>query len=148
MILCYVWLLQTFFFCCSCESTRRGNFIKYLFLGYGLLENRMCSYKISNKTFLENLICSYGISFSWKILSDLTKFWTRSPGNFNLFLWYFFFLENRMCSCRILRKLSWKFWCILVHFASRGKFICVLIKELCLLPVSYTHLTLPTICSV
>ena len=49
------------------------------------------------------------------------------------FLWYFFLLENRMCSCRILRKLSWKFWCVLVHFASPGKFTCVLVPFLVLL---------------
>ena len=34
---------------------------------------------------LENLICSYGISYSWKILYVLTKFWKRSPGKFDLF---------------------------------------------------------------
>ena len=102
------------------ESIQRCNFAKYLFLGYGLLENRICSYKILRKLFR-------------KIWSVLTKFWTRCHGKFDLFLRYFLLIENRMCSCRILRKLSWKFWCVLVHFASPGKFICVLIKELCLL---------------
>ena len=38
-----------------------------------------------------------------------------------------------MCSCGILRKLSWKFWCVLVQFTSPGKFICVLIPFLVLL---------------
>ena len=92
---------------------------------------------------------------SWKIWSVLmvflsprkscvlTKFWTASPGKFDLFLRYFFHLENCMCSCGILRKLSWKFWCVLVHFASPGKFLyyfwffwkiwCVLMKEIYLL---------------
>ena len=93
---------------------------------------------------LENLICSYGIYFSWKMLCVLTKFWTRSHGKFDLFLWYFLLLENRMCSCRILRKLleilmcsnkfclSWKtYMCSCNISGSPGK--CVLIKELCLL---------------
>ena len=100
------------------ESIRRGNFIKYLFLGVWSLGKSYVFLQNFEKTLLENLICSYGISFSWKILCVLTKFWTRSPGNFDLFLWYFLLLENRMCSCGILRKLSWKFWCLLVHFAS------------------------------
>ena len=55
-------------------------------------------------------------SFSWKILCVLTKFWTRFHAKFDLFLWYFLFLENHMCFCRILRKISWKFWCVLVIF--------------------------------
>ena len=59
--------------------------------------------------------------------------WTRSPGKFVLLLLYFFLLENRMCSCRILRKLSWKFWCVVVRIASPGKFICVLVPFLVLL---------------
>ena len=69
---------------------------------------------------------------------------TRFPGTFYLFLWYFFLLENSMCSCRILRKLSWKFWCVLVTFlvllenlmcsykrimSSYGKFICFLLHS-------------------
>ena len=32
----------------------------------------------------------------WKIISVLTKFWESSPGKFDLFLWYFFLLENRI----------------------------------------------------
>ena len=78
-------------------------------------------------------ICSWGV-WSWKTVlflqnleNALLEFWTRSPGKFYPFLLYFFLLENRMYSCRILRKLSWKFWCVLVHFASPGKFICVLV---------------------
>ena len=104
------------------ESIQRGNFAKYLFLwvwspgkSYLFLQNL-------EKALLENLFCSYGISFSWKIICVLTKFWTRSHGKFDLFLRYFLLLENRMCSCRILRKLSCKFGCVLVHFASPGKF--------------------------
>ena len=31
---------------------------------------------------------------SWKIVSVLTKFRESSPGKFDLFLWYFFLLEN------------------------------------------------------
>ena len=72
-------------------------------------------------------------SFSWKILCVLTKFWTRSHGKFDLFIRYFLLLENCMFSCRILRKFSWKFGCVLVHFASPGKFICVLVLFLILL---------------
>ena len=53
-------------------------------------------------------ISVFGGMISWKILCVLTKFWTRSPWKFDLFLWYFFFLENRIV-CGILRKLSWKF---------------------------------------
>ena len=88
---------------------------------------------------------------SWKIVCVLTKFRENSPGKcdlflwyffllenlmcsneildkisgkfWSIFLWYFFLLENRMCSCGILRKLSWRFWCVLVHFASSGKFV-------------------------
>ena len=37
-----------------------------------------------------------------------TKFWEISPGKFDLFFWYFFFLENLMCSNEILDKISWK----------------------------------------
>ena len=58
---------------------------------------------------------------SWKIVCVLTKFRENSPGNFYLFLWYFFLLENRMCSCGILRKLSWKFWCVLATFCLSWK---------------------------
>ena len=103
-----------------------------LFLGVSPGKSYLLLQNFEN-TLLENLICSYCISFSWKVLCVLTKFWTRSPGNFDLFLWYFFLLENRMCSCRILRKLSWKFWCVLVRFASPGKFICVLVPFLVVL---------------
>ena len=56
-----------------------------------------------------------------------------SPGKFDLFLWHLFLLENLMCSNEILDKISWKFWCVLVHFASPGKFICVFIPFLVLL---------------
>ena len=74
------------------------------------------SYKILTKVLLENLICSYGISFSWKILCVLTKFWTRSHGKLVLFLWHFFLLENLMCSNEILDKISWKTWSVLIMF--------------------------------
>ena len=103
---------------------------------WSLLENCICFYKILRKALLENLICSYGISFSWKILCVLTKFWARSLGRFDLFLWYFYLLENRMCSCGILKKafleilmysstfcLSWKIYmCSCTIFGSPGKF--------------------------
>jgi len=45
---------------------------------------------------------------SWKIVSVLTKFGESSPRKFDLFLWYFFLLENLMCSNKILDKISWK----------------------------------------
>ena len=87
------------------ESIRRGNFTKYLFLGvwYLFLQN-------FEKALLENLICSYGISFSWKIVCALTKFWTRSPGNFKLFLYDI--------------SSSWKIVCVLAEFweSSPGNF--------------------------
>ena len=71
---------------------------------------------------------------SWKIVCVLTKFQESSTGKFDLSLWYFFLLENRMCSCGILRILSWKFWSVLiVHFSSPGKFIYFLIPFLVLL---------------
>ena len=76
--------------------------------------------KIFEKAFLENLICSYGISFFWKILCVLTKFWTRSPGKFDLFLLYFFLLENRMCSSTFC--LFWKIHCVLITSKPSGKF--------------------------
>ena len=40
-------------------------------------------------------------------------------------VWYFFLLENLMCSNEILDKISWNFWCVLVRFASPGKFTYV-----------------------
>ena len=101
------------------------------------------------KALLENLICSYGISFSWKILCVLTKFWTRSHGKFDLLLRYFLLLENRMCSCLqnfekallqilmcsyILPLLENLYMCSCNIFGSPGKLdVLVLIKELCLL---------------
>ena len=51
----------------------------------------------------------------WSILENRSvfrKFWER---------------KNRMCACGILRKFSWKFWCVLVHITYPGKFICVLV---------------------
>ena len=111
------------------ESIRRGNFAKYLFLGVWSPRKSYLSLQNFENTLPENLICSYGISFCWKILCVLTNFWTRFLGKFDLFLLYFFLLENRMCSCEILRKLSWKFWCVLLHFASPEKLICVLITS-------------------
>ena len=62
------------------ESIQRGKFAKYLFLGDGLLENRICFYKILRK-------------ISWNIWSVLMVF---------------LFLENVMCSNEILNKISWK----------------------------------------
>ena len=44
-----------------------------------------------------------------------------------------FLLENRMSSCGIFRKLSWKFSCVLISFLVLLQNRCVLIKELCLL---------------
>ena len=86
----------------------------------------------------------------WKIVAVLTKFWEALVKN--LFYPYgilcvltkFFLLENRLCSCGILRKLSWtKFWCVyilpllenlhyvfLYHFWFSWKMWCVLMKEL------------------
>ena len=115
------------------ESIRRGNFAKYLFLGYGFLEIRICCYKILRK-------------LSWKIWYVLMVFLSPGKsyvcnfgqdlfGKFNPFLWYFFLLENRMCSCRVSRKLFWKFWCVLVHFASPGKILCVFVPFLVLLKI-------------
>ena len=115
------------------ESIQRGNFAKYLFLGVWSPGKSYLFLQNIENALLENLICSYGISFSSKILRVLTKFWTRSPVKFHLlFLLYFVLLENWMCSCRILRKLCWKFWCVLV-FASLGKFTYVLEPFLVLL---------------
>ena len=37
------------------------------------------------------------------------------------------YMVGKSCSYRFLRKLSWKIWCVLVHFASPGKFTCVLV---------------------
>ena len=116
-------VVKSFYFVKNIESFRRGNFAKYLLSpgkSYMFLQN-------FENALLENLSCSSDISFPWKILCVITKFWTRSPWKFDLFLLYFFLLENCMCSCGILRKLSWKFWCVLVHFASPGKFVCVLV---------------------
>ena len=86
-------------------NTRRANFAKYLFLGYVLVENEMCCY---------------------------TKYWESFAGKFNLFSWYFFLLEKRMCFCGILRILSWKFLCALLRFASPEN-LCVLVLILVLL---------------
>ena len=58
---------------------------------------------------------------SWKIISVITKFWESSPGKFDLFLWYFFLLENLMCSNEIFDKISWKIWSVLMVFFSPGK---------------------------
>ena len=99
----------------TCESIRRGNFAKYLFLGYDLLENCTCSYIFFEEALQENLICSYGICF---------------------------LLANRMCSCRILIK---HFWCVLVRFGSPRKFICVLVPFLVLLENSYVFLLHPSL---
>ena len=61
------------------ESILRGNFTNISVLG------GMVSWKIVlflqnfEKALLENLICSYGISFSWKILCVLKKFWESCP---------------------------------------------------------------------
>ena len=61
---------------------------------WSLLKISICS-KILDKDRLESLVCSYGILF---------------------------LLENHIRFYGILRKLSWKFWCVLVHFGSPGKF--------------------------
>ena len=88
------------------------------------------------KALLENLICSYGISFSRKMLSVLTIFWTRSPGNFDIIIFlppgksYVFLrnfekalLENLMCSYkRIIYVFSWKIRGVLVASKPPGKF--------------------------
>ena len=58
---------------------------------------------------------------SWKIVSVLTKFWESSPGKFDLFFWYFFLLENLMCSNEILDNISWKIWSVLIIFFPPGK---------------------------
>ena len=94
--------------------------------GYGLLENRIFSYKILRKLSWKIWSVFMVFFFSWKILCVLLKCWTRSPGKFDLLLWYFLFLENPMCSCRISRKLFWKFWCVLVKTfcLSRKIYMC------------------------
>ena len=97
--------------------------------GNGLLENRRCSYKVLTTP-------------SWKILCVLTKFWTRSPGKFWSVL-YDISSSWKMCSCVILRKLSWKFWCVhsifclswkiyvfLYNFWFSQKIWCVLYKRI------------------
>ena len=118
------------------ESIRWGNFTKYLFLevwspgkSYVFLQN-------FDKALLENLICSYGISFSWKILCILTKFWTRSPGKFWYVLMIFLspgksyvFLRNfekallEILMCSGIFCLSWKIYmCSCTIFGSPRKF--------------------------
>ena len=108
------------------ESIRRGNFAKYPFLGVWSPGKSYLFLQNFENALLEKLICSYGISFSWKILCVLTKFLTRSPGKFDLFLWYFFFLEIRMCSCRILNFLPFleNAMCSCTIFGSPGKKVC------------------------
>ena len=69
---------------------RGGNFTKSKYqnissLGYSLLENHICTYKI-----------------------------VRNCGKFDLFSWYFFLLENLMCSNEILDTISWKIWSVLM----------------------------------
>ena len=126
--------VSNFYFLCFTHNNESiwGQFCKISVLG------GMLSWKIVSV--LQNFELFWKI---WSVLMvflsprksscALTKFWTRSPGKFDLFLWSFFLLENCMCSCGILRNLSWKFWCILVNFASPGKFTCVLVPFLVLL---------------
>ena len=110
--------------------------MKYLFLGvwspgklYVFLQN-------FEEGLLESLICSYGISFSWKILCVLTKFWTRyswkfrsvpmiflPPGKSYVFLQNFekALLEIFMCSSTFC--LSWKIYmCSDTIFGSPRRF--------------------------
>ena len=104
---------------CKCESIQRGNFAKYLFLGVWSL----------GKSYLFFVLTKLFRKPSWKIWSVLMVF---------------FSLENLMCSKEILDKISWKiwsiliinlwnFWCVLVRFASSGKFTYVLVSFLALL---------------
>ena len=108
-----------------CNTTASDEAILQNICSWGVWSPRKSYMFLQNfeKALLKYLICSYGISFSWKILCVLTKFWTRSPGNFDLFLWYFFLLENRTCTCGILRILSWKvYMCSYTIFGSPKKF--------------------------
>ena len=62
---------------------------------------------------------------SWKNRIVFTKCWVAYGISFSLKI---------LCApCRILRKLSWKFWFVLVHFVSPLKFRCVLVPFLVLL---------------
>ena len=93
---------------------------------------RCCYRKHPTRQFYK--ISVLGGMVSCKIVCVLTKYWESSPGKFDLkILWYFFLLENLMCSNEILDKLSWKFWCVLVHFSFPGKIICALVPFLVLL---------------
>ena len=76
------------------ESIRRGNFAIYLFLG----------------------VWSPGKSYLF-----LKKF-RESFGKLELFLWYFFLLENHMCSNKILDKIFWKIRSVLKIFFSLRKY--------------------------
>ena len=78
----------------------------------------------------EILHCSWGI-ISWKNRMFLQNFKKAPLEKLVYSRGIFFLLENRMCSCEILRKLSWKSWCVLLRFASPGK--CVLVMFLILL---------------
>ena len=69
--------------------------------------NKYKMWKASDDAILQN-ICFWGYMISWKIVSVLTKFRESSPGKFDLFLRYFFLLENLMCSNEILDKISGK----------------------------------------
>ena len=109
---------------------------------------------------------------SWKILSVLTKSWESSPGKFDLFLWYFFLLENLLCSKEILDKISWKICDLFLRYFLllenrmflqnfekslpeilmcsnkcylSCKIWCVLIKELCLLLENLRFLLHPSL---
>ena len=53
--------------------------------------------------------------------SYLVKFWESSPGKFDLFLWYFFLLENFMCSNETLNNISWKIVCVVMIVFPPGK---------------------------
>ena len=101
-------------------------------LGYSLLENRICSYKILIKSSWKFRSVVMVFLSRGKSLCVLTKFWTRSPGKSYVFLWHFFLLE-------ILHVILYQFW-------FSWKSWCVLIKELCLLlENSYVFLLHPSL---
>ena len=49
------------------------------------------------------------------------KIFGNPSWKFDLFLWYFFLLENLMCSNEILDKISWKIWSVLIIPFPPGK---------------------------
>ena len=96
-----------------CESIRRGKFCK---------------------------ISVLGVKVSWKIVCVVTKFWENFPGEFDLFLQYYFLLENCMFFAQFWENSPWKFAVLMIYFfllenrmCSSEKFVCVLVPFLVIL---------------